>query len=219
MGGHEGSTCAKGDEEEGRDEGHEGHEEEGSHEGHEGDEEEGSHGGNEGDEEEGSHGGHGGDEEEGSHEGHEGHEEEGSHEGDEGDEEEVSEQGREGRHGQGHGASWKQGEDCWRLDCEGPQQEQVCTWQEVPMDSGRGEGSQGPEDHWLRCHQEGLTAVCQGKGVLHPVSAALSHLRIGSGKWRRQLQVWGFPQLWSAGAPASANCSDRWWMHAFNLVL
>merc|ERR1712144_29631 len=205
MGGHEGSTCTEGDEEEGSDEGHEGDEEEGSHEG------------NEGDEEEGSHEGHEGDEEEGSHEGHEGHEEEGSHEGHEGDEEEVSEQGREGRHGQGHGAPWKQGEDCWRLDCEGPhqeqvrqdcQQEEVCAWQEVSMDSGRGEGSQGPEDHWLRCHQEGLTAVCQGKGVLQPVSATLSHLRIGSGKWRHQLQVWGFPQLWSAGAPASANCSD-----------
>merc|ERR1711869_126598 len=75
MGGHEGSTCAKGDEEEGRDEGHEGDEEEGSHEGHEGDEEESSHEGHEGDEEEGSHEGHEGDEEEGSHEGHEGHEE------------------------------------------------------------------------------------------------------------------------------------------------
>merc|ERR1711918_93251 len=26
-------------------------------------------------------------------------------------------------------------------------------------------------------------------------------LRLGSGKWRHQLQVWGFPQLRSAGAP------------------
>merc|ERR1711945_82431 len=98
----------------------------------------------------------------------------------------------------------KQGEDCWWLDCEGPhqeqvrqdcQQEEVCAWQEVPMDSGRREGTQGPEDHWLRCHQEGLPAVRQGKGVLQPVSATLSHLRMGRGKWRHQLQVWGFPQL------------------------
>merc|ERR1712025_1093378 len=82
-----------GDEEEGRDEGHEGHEEEGSHEGNEGDEEEGSHEGHEGDEEEGSHEGNEGDEEEGGHEGHEGDEEEGGHEGHEsheGDEEEAS---------------------------------------------------------------------------------------------------------------------------------
>merc|ERR1712146_833463 len=95
--------------------------------------------------EEGSHEGHEGDEEEGSHEGHEGDEEEGSHEGHEGDEEEVCEQDCKGPDGQGHGAPWKQGEDCWRLDCEGPhkeqvrqdcQQEEVCLCQEVSMDPG-----------------------------------------------------------------------------------
>merc|ERR1712046_344975 len=162
-----------GDEEDGSHEGHEGHEEEGSHEGHEGDEEEGSHEGDEGDEEEGSH------------EGYEGDEEEGSHEGDEGDEEEVREQDCEGSDGQGNGAPWQQGEDRWRLDCQGSHQEQVrqdCEqeeqrpWEEVTMDPGCRKGAQGVEDHWLRRHQERLTAVCKGKGVLQPVSAALSHM-------------------------------------------
>merc|ERR1712054_496434 len=116
--------------------------------------------GNEGYEEEGGHEGHEGDEEEGSHEGHEGDEEEGSHEGYEGE-----------------------GEDCWRLDCEGPHQEQVrqdcqqeeqCPCEEVPMDPGRREGTQGIEDHWLRRRQEGHSSVRKGKGVLQPVSA-LTH--------------------------------------------
>merc|ERR1712182_186342 len=100
-----------------------------------------------------------GDEEEGSHEGYEGDEEEGSHEGHEGDEEEACEQGCAWPDGQGHGSPWKQGEDCWRLDCEGSHQEQVrqdcqqeeqCPCEEVPMDPGRREGTQGIEDHWLR---------------------------------------------------------------------
>merc|ERR1711912_177466 len=169
-----------------------------------GDEEEGSHEGHEGDEEEGGHEGHEGDEEEGSHEGHEGDEEEGSHEGYEGDEEEVCEQGCAWPDGQGHGSPWKQGEDCWRLDCEGPHQEQVrqdceqeeqCPCEEVPMDPGRREGTQGIEDHWLRRRQEGHSSVCKGQGVLQPVSATLSQMRVGSGQWRHQLQVWGFPLL------------------------
>merc|ERR1712023_586123 len=156
-----------------------GDEEEGSHEGYEGDEEEGSHEGHEGDEEEGSHEGHEGDEEEG----YEGDEEEGSHEGHEGDEEEVCEQGCAWPDGQGHGSPWKQGEDCWRLDCEGPHQEQVrqdcqqeeqCPCEEVPMDPGSREGTQGIEDHWLRRRQEGHSSVCKGQGVLQPVSA-LTH--------------------------------------------
>merc|ERR1712100_679348 len=160
-----------------------GDEEEGGHEGHEGDEEKGGHEGHEGDEEEGSHEGHEGDEEEGGHEGYEGDEEEGSHEGHEGDEEEVCEQGCAWPDGQGHGSPWKQGEDCWRLDCEGPHQEQVrqdceqeeqCPCKEVPMDPGRREGTQGLEDHWLRRRQEGHSSVRQGQGVLQPVSA-LTH--------------------------------------------
>merc|ERR1711918_332403 len=110
----------------------------------------------------------------GSHEGHEGNEEEGSHEGHEADQE----QARQSR-----------------------EQETACPWPEESMDEGRGAGAQGAEDHWLRCRQEGHTSVCKGKGVLQPVSATLSHMRMGSGKWRHQLQVWGFPQLWSAGAP------------------
>merc|ERR1712188_49113 len=114
-----------------------------------------------------------------------------------------------GPDGQGHGAPWKQGEDCWRLDCEGPhkeqvrqdcQQEEVCLCQEVSMDPGRRQGTQGIEDHWLRRRQEGHSSVCKGQGVLQPISATLPHMRVGSGKWRHQLQVWGFPQLRSAGA-------------------
>merc|ERR1719473_1901277 len=106
-------------------------------------------------------------------EGNEGDEEEGGHEGHEGDEEEVCEQDRNWHLLQGDGASWKQGEDRWWLDGQGPvqeqerqgrEQEEVCLWQEVPMDPGRHEGTQGPEDHWLRRHQEGYTAVCQGEG-------------------------------------------------------
>merc|ERR1712025_362537 len=182
--------------------GHEGDEEEGSHEGDEGDEEEGGHGGHEGDEEEGGHEGHEGDEEESSHEGHEGDEEEGGHEGHEGDEEEVCEQDREGQPCQIDGAPWYQGEDRWRHDSQGSHQEQVrqgceqeevCLCQEVPMDPGNLKGAQGLEDHWLLCHQEGHTAVCQGKGALQPVSAAFPHVRM-------ELQVWGFPQLWSASS-------------------
>merc|ERR1711904_268714 len=168
----------EGDEEEGSHEGHEGYEEEGSHEDHEGDEEEGSHEGHEGDEEEGGHEGHEGDEEEGSHEGHEGDGEESSHEGHEGDEEEVCEQDCEGPVCQSDGASWEQGEDRWGHDIQGSLQEQA---------------RQG-------CEQEGHTSVCKGKGYLQPVSAALLHVRIGMGKWRDQLQVWGFPQLWSAAS-------------------
>merc|ERR1712134_129872 len=196
----------EGDEEEGS---HEGDEEEGSHEGHEGDEEEGSHEGYEGDEEEGSHEVHEGDEEEGSHEGHEGDEEESGHEGHEGDEEEVCEQDCEGPVCQSDGASWEQGEDRWGHDIQGSlqeqarqgcEQEEVCLCQEVPMDSGCHAGTQGSEDHRLRCHQEGHPSVCKGKGDLQPVSAALLHVRIGMGKWRDQLQVWGFPQLWSAAS-------------------
>merc|ERR1712118_411096 len=143
--------------------GNEGHE---GGSGAKGDEEEGSHEGHEGDEEEGSHEGHEGDEEESSHEGHEGDEEEGGHEGHEGDEEQV------------------------RQGCE---QEEVCLCQEVPMDPGNLKGAQGLEDHWLLRHQEGHTAVCQGKGALQPVSATLPHVRM-------ELQVWGFPQLWSASS-------------------
>merc|ERR1712046_376514 len=160
----------------------------GSHEGHEGDEEDGSHEGHEGDEEESGYEGHEGDEEEGGHEGHEGDEEESSHEGNEG-EEEVSEQDRKGLSRQIDGASWQQGEDCWGHDSQGSleeqvwqgcEQEEVCLCQEVSMDSGRHKGTQGSEDHWLRCYQEGHTSVCKGKGVLQPVSAALSHVRIGT---------------------------------------
>merc|ERR1719375_8031 len=44
--------------------------------------------------------------------------------------------------------------------------------------SGRSKGTQGIEDHWLRRHQEGLSSVCKGQGVLQPVSAALSHMRV-----------------------------------------
>merc|ERR1712224_106307 len=165
-----------------------GDEEEGSHEGHEGDEEEGGHEGYEGDEEEGGHEGHEGDEEEGSHEGNEGDEEEGGHEGHEGDEEDC-EQDREGPACKSDGSPWEQGEDRWGHDSQGSreeqerqgcEQEEVCLCQEVPMDSGRHEGTQGFEDHWLRCHQEGHTSVCKGKGVLQPVSAVLSHVRIGT---------------------------------------
>merc|ERR1712167_234951 len=137
--------------------GNEGHEGSGA----EGDEEESSHEGHEGDEEEGRHEGHEGDEEEGSHEGHEGDEEESSHEGHEGDEEEGGHEGHEG------------------------EQEEVCLCQEVPMDPGNLKGAQGLEDHWLLRHQEGHTAVCQGKGALQPVSAAPPHVRM-------ELQVWGF---------------------------
>merc|ERR1712118_480593 len=218
--GHEGSRGTKGDEEEGSNEGHEGDEEEGSDEGHEGDEEEGGHEGHEGDEEEGGHEGHEGyeeegsheghegsdegDEEEGSHEGHEGHEgdeEEGSHEGHEGHEEEACEQDRDGQIPQGTGAPRNQGEDLERLDGAGPVQEQarqgrepeeVCTDEEVAVDPGRRTGTQDIEDHWLRRHQEGHSSLCKGQGVLQPVSAALSHVRVGSGKWRHQLQVWDF---------------------------
>merc|ERR1711937_419119 len=163
--------------------GHEGDEEEGGHEGHEGDEEEGGHEGHEGDEEEGSHEGHEGDEEEGGHGGHEGDEEEGSHEGHEGYEEEEREQDCEGHHGQSDGAPWKQGKDCRRLNRQGPDQEQSrqdCEQeearprQEVPMDAGLLEGTQGPEAHRLRRDQEGLTPLRQGEGVLQCVSAALS---------------------------------------------
>merc|ERR1712224_730786 len=35
------------------------------------------------------------------------------------------------------------------------------------------------------------------------------NMRTCEGTRRHQLQVWGFPHLWSAGAPASTNCSDR----------
>merc|ERR1711904_132906 len=145
--------------------------------------------GDEGDEEEGGHEGHEGDEEESSHEGHEGDEEEGSHEGHEGDEEEVCKQDREGPACKSDGSSWEQGEDRWGHDSQGSleeqvwqgcEQEEVFLCQEVPMDSGRDEGTQGSEDHWLRCHQEGHTTVCKGKGILQPVSAALSHVRIGT---------------------------------------
>merc|ERR1712146_584651 len=101
--------------------------------------------------------GHEGDEEEGSHEGYEGDEEEGSHEGHEGDEEEVCEQGCAWPDGQSHGSPWKQGEQC---PCE-----------EVPMDPGSREGTQGIEDHWFRRRQEGHSSVRKGQGVLHPVSA------------------------------------------------
>merc|ERR1712146_705768 len=142
--------------------------------------------GTEGDEDEGCHES---DEEEGCHEGHEGHEgdeEEGcheGHEGDEGHEEEVREQDCEGRHGKGHGAAWQQGEDRWRLDFQGLVQEQErqgCEQeaererQEVPMDPGLPEGSQGLEDYWLHCDQEGHTPVCEGEGVLRQLSALLS---------------------------------------------
>merc|ERR1712224_494215 len=55
-------------------------------------------------------------------EGNEGDEEEGGHEGHEGDEEEVREQDCNGPLVQGDGASWKQGEDRWWLDSQGPHQ-------------------------------------------------------------------------------------------------
>merc|ERR1712023_385437 len=168
--GHEGSG-AEGDEEEGCHEGHEGcdegDEEEGCHEGHEG---------HEGDEEEGCDEGN---------EGDEGHEEEGcdeGHEGNEGYEEEVREQDCKGQARKGHGAPWEQGEDCRRLDCQGLVQEQVrqdCEQeaerlcQEVPMDPGCPEGSQGLEDYRLLCYQEGNATVRQGEGVLHQLSVSL----------------------------------------------
>merc|ERR1719231_822312 len=69
----------------------------------------------------------------------------------------------------------------------------VCLCQEVPMDSGRHQGTQGFEDHWLRCHQEGHTSVCKGKGVLQPVSAALSHVRIGTSSRCGDFQSCGAP--------------------------
>merc|ERR1712118_542468 len=62
-----------------------------------------------------------------------------------------------------------------RQDC---QQEEVCLCQEVSMDPGRRQGTQGIEDHWLRRRQEGHSSVCKGQGVLQPVSAALSHMRV-----------------------------------------
>merc|ERR1712193_376827 len=112
-----------------------------------------------GHEEDGSHGGNEGHEEDGSHEGHEGYEEEGSHEGNEGDEEEGGYEGHEGDEEEGgHDSQGSLEEQVW----QGCEQEEVCLCQEVPMDSGRHEGTQGSEDHWLRCHQEGHTSVCKG---------------------------------------------------------
>merc|ERR1712196_666123 len=38
---------------------------------------------------------------------------------------------------------------------------------------------------------KGHSSVCKGQGVLQPVSATLSNMRVGSGEWRHRLQVWG----------------------------
>merc|ERR1712146_567295 len=111
----------------------------------------------------------------GGHEGDEGDEEEGcheGHEGDEGHEEEVREQDCEGSAGKGHGVAWQQGEDRRWLDCQGLVQEQArqdCEQeaerllQEVPLDPGRAEGSQGLEDYWLLCDQEGTPLYAKAK--------------------------------------------------------
>merc|ERR1712146_90136 len=95
-------------------------------------------------------------------------------------EEEVCEQGRSWPHGQSTGSPWVQGEDCWRLDCQGfdqvqerqdCEQEVECQGQEEPVDSCRQESTRCPEDQGLLRHQEGQPPLRQGEGVLLAVSA------------------------------------------------
>merc|ERR1712098_167567 len=96
-------------------------------------------------------------------------------EGGEGHEEEDREQDCNGPVSQGDGAPRVQGEDRWRLDGEGPDQEQdgqgceqeaqrLC--QEEPVDHCMQEGARSPEDQRLLPAQEGLTVLPEGEGVL-----------------------------------------------------
>merc|ERR1712146_30266 len=100
--------------------------------------------------------------------------------GHEGNEEEVCEQGRSWPLCKSHGAPWLQGEDCWRLDCQGfdqvqerqdCEQEEERQQQEEPMDCCRQEGACCPEDQGLLRHQEGQPPLRQGEGVLLELSA------------------------------------------------
>merc|ERR1719160_135064 len=137
-------------------------------------------------------------------------------EGHEGDEEEDREPDWQGQDGQGHGAPWHQGEDRWRLDGEGPDQEQgrqnceqeeECLRQDQPLDRCRQEGTRRIEDQGLLCHQEGHTPLRQGQGVLQGLStctgADLRHITDAGACVRHQLLLWGFPRPLSAGAPSS----------------
>merc|ERR1719160_2452073 len=145
-------------------------------------------------------------------EGDEGNE---GHEGHEGNEEEDCEQDCHWQDGQGHGAPWLQGEDRRWPHLEGPDQEQVrqgCEQEEQParqgqpLDRCRQEGTRRAEDQGLLRHQEGHAPLRQGKGVLQGLSALGADLRqmtYAGACVRHQLQLWGFPQLLSAGAPSS----------------
>merc|ERR1711937_170368 len=160
-------------------EGHEGDEEEGSHEGYEGDEEEGSHEGHEGDEEEGGHEGNEGDEEEGGTEGHEGHE---------GDEEEASRITSKVSAGiackiRGCIAS----KVCARVTCKVSCSVTSKVSSSFALQTLRSAFAKSP---WIQ-------AVTKARKALKiTTSKRCAFTR----QDRDQLQVWGFPQLWSAAS-------------------
>merc|ERR1719160_1307879 len=108
-------------------------------------------------------------------------------EGHEGNEEEDREQDCHWQDGQGHGAPWLQG-------------------QGQPLDRCLQEGTRRAEDQGLLRYQEGHAPLRQGQGVLQGLSALGADLRqmtYAGACVRHQLQLWGFPQLLSAGAPSS----------------
>merc|ERR1712118_130791 len=123
---------------------------------------------------------------------------------------------------QGDGAPWLQGKDSWWLDGKGPDKEQV--WQGCEQEGERRrqgqtwrldccsqEGTRCLEDQWLPGNQEGHASLRQGQGVLQGLRRALCtrngadllEMTDAGACVRHQLQLWGFPQLLSAGAPNS----------------
>merc|ERR1711924_548803 len=113
-------------------------------------------------------------------------------------EEESCEQDCQGPLRQGTCAPWLQGEDHGWLDRNFPDQEQarqgreqeaIVNGQEESLDRCRHKGKEGTGPQGLRRHQEGLTSLHEGQGVLQlSVSAWL------------QLGLWGYLQPLSAAA-------------------
>merc|ERR1712146_286576 len=86
------------------------------------------------------------------------------------------------------------------LGCE----EEVCQLCRT-LDSGRQEGTCGPEDQGLLRAEEGLSTVHQGEGVLPKLSGVCCVNAL-----KRQLQVWDILRLSSAWRLHSISC----WLHS-----
>merc|ERR1719443_168062 len=61
--------------------------------------------------------------------------------------------------------------------------------------------AKGKKSPWIQAVGKARRCTQRRRSSTASKRCTFSNVRTGSGKSRHQLQVWGFPQLWSAGAP------------------